>query len=129
MIYKQSSSYDPFRTFASTSDCKIPHHGNKAQKNAAAKEMSQISTCCNCWCHLSSPMIWRWKTTGAALKLNDTGSPELLFTNGLRSEFSYKRKSKFVIQRRIKLRFTFEMNQSSPYYDQVSVLSAYLHPR
>lgn len=47
-------------------------------------------TCCSCWCHLSWPTIWRWKTTGAALKLNDSGSPTLLFTNGCRSEFSYR---------------------------------------
>lgn len=47
-IDKQSSSYDPSHTSASTSDCKIPYHGNKAQKNVAAIEMSQISTCCNC---------------------------------------------------------------------------------
>lgn len=53
-------------------------------------------TCCSCWCHFSWPTIWRWKMTGAAVKLNNTGSPILRFLNGCRSEFSCDRDSTFI---------------------------------
>lgn len=56
-------------------------------------------TCCSCWCHLSWPTIWRWKTTGAVLKLKAPGSPILPFTNGCRSEFSYRKGNPHVSNR------------------------------
>ncbi len=49
-----------------------------------------LSGTCLSWCrHLSGPTICLWKTTGAESKLNTAGS-DPLFTNGCRSEFSYK---------------------------------------
>lgn len=49
-----------------------------------------FSGTCFSWCrHLSGPMICLWMTTGAESKLNTAGS-DPLFTNGCRSEFSYK---------------------------------------
>lgn len=57
-----------------------------------------MNTCCSCWCHWSSPIIWRWKTTGAESRLNSTGSPMLFFTKGWRSEFSCRRKADWSLK-------------------------------
>lgn len=63
------------------------------QVYAITESQWQITTCSSCWCHWSSPIIWRWKTTGAEKRLKNTGSPMLLFTKGWRSEFSCRRKA------------------------------------
>lgn len=49
-------------------------------------------TCCSCWSQRSSPMTWRWKTTGAALKLKGSSSAAPAFMNGCRSELSCRSK-------------------------------------
>lgn len=70
------------------------HHFHLYSRNISDQPVfSGRSTCCSCWCHWSSPMIWRWKTTGAENRLNNTASPKLLFTKGWRSEFSCRSKA------------------------------------
>lgn len=64
-----------------------------AESHDSAQPVAARRTCCSCWSQRSSPTSWRWKTTGAALKLKGSSSAAApAFMNGCRSELSCRRK-------------------------------------